>query len=716
MKYFLMLLLLIHLTVLSFASTNNMSGHTINLKKDLVKIDFPKGVEIFYQGWTKYYHIPDKEDIKIPKRFFQNNEFYHQRYSAEESKKSDKHGPLVIPDAYSFYMVVYNNTVSMYSARDKIIRKNVDSFQIDRIDDIPEDKLFKGGLEDLGKHYPGNCFKVKITIPAKFTVEPSTQVYGKHWFFCVDDVKIKAKMMKTLIKLKLEKQRRNGLYLMYDAIKEKEPKSLDLDVNKKFKTGVGDKTDGVMVMIWDWSECTLKCGGGKQYQQWMCIPPKNGGKPCVGDLIKERPCNEQKCPESTVMLETVKETQPIVKDPIIRIGKFSTRFNRYSKCLIKETDIYRLDMDHEINKIQRFPSRLVMNNKTITIYEDDSYNKLVYSFDLLHTRFIADKEFCCFVLRDTIQSRKVCGFPQSCGTVESNKFVNDWSKDFKLFKVDCNVGRQSTLISKEEEAKFLEGLQKKIGQSSMQMESDKTKKARDQLEFSQMKSINSKVTSTEKTSLKALEKEMLLEDMLKNEEKQKEDLEIAQIKKQIDDEKQKANCLDSNIKEKEFDELFAQDQREAEEEIRNIKKEAAERVEIKRNKLKKEIESMRSLAKLRKAQLKAKLRSVRQTMAKKMMEASKTGDVDKCSKGKDTKSFREDYCDAHIPDDYVGNAECKKQENFCYTCCEKEFGNLHLDLRDTCFNLCDGILPDKDKKKLKLNTKKSDQWKWKSLE
>jgi hypothetical protein len=54
--------------------------------------------------------------------------------------------------------------------------------------------------------------------------------------------------------------------------------------------------DGYWILLSDWSECTLKCGGGYTYQQWMCIPPRRGGKPCVGQSVRTKPCNRKPCP------------------------------------------------------------------------------------------------------------------------------------------------------------------------------------------------------------------------------------------------------------------------------------------------------------------------------------------------------------------------------------------------------------------------------------
>jgi len=54
--------------------------------------------------------------------------------------------------------------------------------------------------------------------------------------------------------------------------------------------------DGYWKTLKDFGECTLSCGGGRRYMQRMCVPPKNGGKPCEGPPILQQACNTQPCP------------------------------------------------------------------------------------------------------------------------------------------------------------------------------------------------------------------------------------------------------------------------------------------------------------------------------------------------------------------------------------------------------------------------------------
>ena len=58
----------------------------------------------------------------------------------------------------------------------------------------------------------------------------------------------------------------------------------------------GPKVDGYWNVIQSWSQCTLKCGGGKSFLQRICVSPKNGGKNCEGESIISKDCNKKTLP------------------------------------------------------------------------------------------------------------------------------------------------------------------------------------------------------------------------------------------------------------------------------------------------------------------------------------------------------------------------------------------------------------------------------------
>ena len=166
------------------------------------------------------------------------------------------------------------------------------------------------------------------------------------------------------------------------------------------KNKAGALIDGYWIILQQWSQCTLKCGGGKSYLQRMCVPPKEGGKPCNGEAILSKDCNKQPCPgvhdpknKNTVEQKTMK--------PIVKIMPFSSRPQRYSKCVIKESDMmYTKQMGKKdatnvnvptnkdsVDTIQ-VPVRVIMNNRTLTIYAGEDFDTHLDSFNILSTNII----------------------------------------------------------------------------------------------------------------------------------------------------------------------------------------------------------------------------------------------------------------------------------------------------------------------------------------
>jgi len=474
----------------------------------------------------------------------------------------------------------------------------------------------------------------------------------------------------------------------------------------------GPPQDGYWLLLQDWSPCSVKCGGGLQYQQWQCIPPKNGGKPCAGNSIKTKKCNTNKCPGVSTLKSTAELTKPEVKKPIIQVAPFSSRLQRYEKCVVKENDAFITKFKPNSAKSSKIPVRILMNNSTITIYKDDEYTDIYHSFELENTAFMLLKtKFCCFNIQDSVMSTDLCGYEKFCGTSKDNKWANEWSDHFKLFKISCRVGKMETLISPDDEKMLADEMRKKLGQGSANINREKEENIKQQMLTESSLNYKSKIIKTQNLGLKAIQKEMQLENLIRNEEKQKEEEELASIAKKIQAEKDKESCLDNNIKERDLDASIINDRRSAENEIKEIKMEAVAQVKNKRAKMKKLIAMMRAKAQLRKSAMEAELKALRDKMAMKMAKSAKFGDMKYCRKGKTDLDFREKYCDKNYIDDFISNSDCKRDENFCYMCCESEFGNMHIDKREKCYNMCDIKTATKPKRNNKKSTSGPYMWK-----
>lgn len=671
----------------------------------------------YYEGWVHYYHYNNHTTIARPKLFFQNNEFFAQRVPISQVKNSDKNGPIIIPNKSSFYLVLAQDSVQIFTSRDKTIGKDIDSLLYEYIESIPEDAFLQGGIQDLGSFAIGHCAEAKANIPNGREINDG-QKQAVTWAICFDKLKEKQKFLKMFVKLKLQQQRKIGVFKTEETMKTEEHAKTMADLLKKPKPIVereggvlGSPRDGYWILLQNWTDCTLKCGGGESYQQWQCVPPKNGGKTCEGKAIRIKKCNEQACPSANSLLNMYTLTQPEVKKPIIKVAPFSSRLQRYSKCLIKDNDAFLATYDPKILADTKFPVRVVMNNRTFTIYKDDEYQDVEYSYDLTKTAFvIIANQFCCFDVKDSIRSSKICGYEKNCGDVAKNQWVNEWSKDFTTFKVDCNVGTQETLLSPDDEQQLAEDLRKKLGQARMDAMEDKEKKLKQQMMLGSNSSFKKQVTKTQNLGFAAIQKEMQLENLIKNEEKEKEDQEITTLLKKIEKEKEKEQCLHNTIKERDLDAEFVSEKRAAEQEIKEIKEEIHKQVEVKRANMKKLIEQMRGKAAMRKTALEAELSGLRQKMATEMLKASKNGDMEKCKKGIVDVEARDTYCNVSYIDDFVRNSDCKTDEDFCYMCCESEFGNMFIDRRESCYNMCD--TNEQKKPAASPPTKGDGPWMW----
>jgi len=686
-------------------------------------INLPKNAQVYWEGWVKFFHYNNNTHYERPKAFFQNDEFFHQRIRKPNDRLKDHIGILRIPDRASFYLVLYNNSLTFYNTRQRTLMYAYDNLNIDYINMIPEDKLLNGGIKDLGDFEEGKCIEISAKIPVN-TMKEFNPIYRgrfQNWVICNDEIKNKKKFFKTLIKLKLRRQRDFGHMATNDYLKrlyrnQKESVGTMLkrntDSNRKSMSVQGPK-DGYWILLNNWTKCTLKCGGGKSYQQWMCVPPKNGGKPCKGKSIKIRSCNTQKCPGVSITLDRLKKKKKEVVRPIVKVLPFSNRPQRYSKCMIKETDAYIMKTNEQGKTIAKQPVRLVMNNKTFSLFEDENYQNNMYTFQLKEMYFYRSKEWCCMQLKDEVKEFKVCGFEAMCGPRTKNEWVDEWDSAYQLFVRDCQAG--ITLLNPQD-LKYLYGdMKDKLGQISADIENKKERILEEKLKEKNVRILGGRIKKMENLGFKVLKKELNIEMLLKKEEKQREQVELKGLFKKIRLEKKKKECMDKKIKERELEDKKLLDEREAEAEIKKKKKELSLDIELKRAELKRQIQYMRRRAKRKRAELEQKLQHIKSKMAGQAMKANKMGKISNCKRGKKNQKERDNYCNANFIEDFIKNSECKVEDQFCYTCCENEFGNMFLRKREECYDMCDEN-ETKKKNKSKGSNKngivKGGRWIW----
>jgi len=406
--------------------------------------------QIYFEGWVKYYHYGNDTRYEKPPMLFQNDEFFKQRIPRNKLDQRDKFGSKHIPNKASFFLVLYNKSLSIFSQRNNPENHLVDTLRIDHIRYVPEDDILRGGIRD-GKDFSfGYCIEIFANVPMFYSVK---KVYGvgnaETWWVCTNTAKEKEFLLETLIKVRVKHQRlRNNGLKITKAVSQN---------TKRIKPGIGSMiasplpkkdssaipVNGYWVLLQDWTSCSKKCGGGLTYQHRMCIPPKAGGKDCVGESLLRKPCNTHNCPSVNSLLALINKDQKksgaLAPKPIVQAGVFSNKPQRYSKCKVKENDAFIMTKVTGSLEPIRKPIRIVMNLQTISIFNDDTYQELYYSFELDKTRFLVKQEHCCFGIKDNWKDETICGYKEYCGPKTQNIWTDGWSKDIKLFKEDCKV-------------------------------------------------------------------------------------------------------------------------------------------------------------------------------------------------------------------------------------------------------------------------------------
>jgi len=679
---------------------------------------------IFHTQWVKYFKYPNVGDAK-PKHFFKNGEFKEQyKYFPNldlKAKSDDGFGNLrtYIGSETDFYITIFQHNINFLNSRQSLEQKVVDVLPFTAIDPImeePEDpRNPKDGIDEFGNFAEGFCFKINANQKQNV------------WILCSETLEEKLKLFELLREMKIKEQRARGVF----NIKEKDESkknAADLflkDEKKRIAQGdrkLGDVKDGYWITIQEWTPCNLKCGGGEEVYQRLCVPPKEGGRPCEGESILRRPCNTQPCQQvlSTDKPEENKNNTETLK-PIVKVMPFSTRPQRYSKCVIKESDmmyehslkadgnnpnLFGGDASGKMDKVQ-IPVRVIMNNRTVSIYGGEDYSTQIIALDLEYTIFNRETTNPdpvlkkCFSLISGLHKQKATLCPFSRG---DDKSVDEWDYDFNLFKNQCQQSREKL----EMEFRLNSKLQEKIKQAKREILDEREAEIKKKSGKSEIDLIKDKKKDTKQTALRAIQKELDLEEMIKKEEEEREKLEEQEIYVRIDEEKKKNDCLLKAIKEKALENQFRKKLDSEKKEIQSLEETTRNQVGSRIAILKQKIWEMRNDAKSRKQQLMQQLQEVRLSMADNLSKAYKKGETHNCEFAlTDTKNSIA-YCTANYGSNPTTYTSCigtvTSQKAFCKYCCRTEFGNLlemeqNSCIEKICSKLTNDPIPNKEEDK-----------------
>lgn len=187
--------------------------------------------------------------------------------------------------------------------------------------------------------------------------------------------------------------------------------------------------------------------------QRLCTPPKNGGKPCIGEPILTRECNKQKCPTvlksnnntfnhnslNNISIDSFNINNKIAKTlflpNLVTINLNNDKPLRYDKCHIKEDYLFVSDNAHQRTIT---PAKVIMNENIIAGFKGENYESNIFSFNIKETTiFIGDKDKKCFQLNNNLRKLFLCAYVSS-----SKNSVDEWIYEFNLFKNQCSYRKQ----------------------------------------------------------------------------------------------------------------------------------------------------------------------------------------------------------------------------------------------------------------------------------
>lgn len=669
---------------------NSVIGINKNPVSDTNSLNGP----ILWKGWVKFFKYPQDQNHNSPKAFYENLEYTDQLKRVKQCDLEVKEdGVWKFPIHKNlFYCIIYNNEVSFSRSKINFLTTIYDTLKIDYIQPVSEDNGFIGGITNVGSFKEGECFKVSTLKSG-----------GWNWIICTDESVEKFKVMNELKKVVINHQRKNGTVFVGTEKPEQSPiKQNGLETAKSF-TDLNDNSNqnkpktSYWEVLQDWSTCSKFCGGGTQTLQRICVQIKVG-EACEGQEILTKPCNTKPCPvddRKINILDPFNKKKVIVnnKKPVLKVLPFSDRPQRYDKCHLKESDLLltvglnkapSLNQSMKITAIQ-IPVRVIMNEHTISAYAGLKETDKKVSFDIKKVNFYhSSRDPMCFELKE-IGVSDVAGeigaievFPNKAefcpfgSSSNGPEIKEEWDYDFHLFKNQCHQDKKVSAVLDEAE------IEKELNNKKEAIKIDLISNKKAKIMIQEVTKPSTHLKEAKKESLQALKQEMKLEELVEQEIKEVQNQAFEQKKEELEKEKQKLDCLNKAIREKELETEYSIDIATRESRVNSIKKQVADTIIEKRERLKNKIAKLKKLNEFKIGTMDTQIKNIRLEMLNGLELPSYNPSL--CKIIIETKNElqyeteRKKYCDmkmTHDPEDY---AKCKSsnRNDLIQLCCDYE--------------------------------------------
>lgn len=186
--------------------------------------------------------------------------------------------------------------------------------------------------------------------------------------------------------------------------------------------------------------------------------------------------------------------------------------------------------------------------------------------------------------------------------------------------------------------------------------------------------------------------------MMQKEQELKNKAELAKLDRMIQREKEKERCINTVLEREARRVARANAEKQAEEELGDIKKEVQEQVREIKHVFSHQLSKIRQDFERNKMEKMKQLTDTKLRITGLLIDQEVKGSAANC-KGKD--EAKEAYCNARFPTSWFENKHCRKIENFCGVCCGKEFSIKYAEELSKCTYECqivNGLIdkPDHD--------------------
>lgn len=196
------------------------------------------------------------------------------------------------------------------------------------------------------------------------------------------------------------------------------------------------------------------------------------------------------------------------------------------------------------------------------------------------------------------------------------------------------------------------------------------------------KKVDDALNQVESIAQDATQNEFYKEELLQKEKQLKVKKDMDKLDRKIQKAEEKLKCMQATLKREKDKAEKARKQSQQREEIQEITHEVQDEVKAVKKVFHTKVDHLSAETDRIKAKKLQQLTALRLQMTKMVIDQGSRGSKSNCLVDKDDQ--KTNYCNAKFTYDWFQNKNCRKKENFCGVCCDREFSVAYMEEREKC--------------------------------